>query len=305
MQPLTIAGRDPGDTMIASQGRTGVRAVSAARFMSRRLLLIALVCAAQLAAGGPVRADPVPETMHGVPLLPIPTFEEVGLPPFTMPTGTLSTVQDPPATPDATTAGGGSGDGADSVAMTTMMSRSWGEAASQNAETVGVTAVSVAATCIMESGCNTNPASNGTISGTFQMRDDTFMQSINSALARNPSLAANIVPGLAGKLDPATQSIAAAEYLRQGAVALQSSGNITNPSVLDVRGFYNFGPRPAAALAGASDSVAMSDVVSLTDKQYQANGITSGVTTVGQWRARITGKIGASAAQAPVLLGST
>jgi len=224
-----------------------------------------------------VRADPVPETMNGVPLLPIPTYDEVGLPPFTMPTGTLSTVQNPPATPDATTAEGGSGDGADSIAMTTMMSRSWGEAASQNAEMVGVTAVSVAATCIMESGCTTNPASNGTISGTFQMRDDTFIQSINSALARNPSLAANIVPGLAGKLDPATQSIAAAEYMRQGAAALQSTGYTSNPSVLDVRGYYNFGPGPASAIAQASDDAVMSNIVPLTANQYRLNGITPGV----------------------------
>ncbi len=257
MQPLTIAGRDPGGTMTASQGRTGMRAAFAVRFVPPRFLPVAFVCAAQLAASGPVRADPVPETMNGVPLLPIPTFEEVGLPPFTMPTGTLSTVPDTPTT--AAGSGGtgvdASGDGADSVAMTTMMSRSWGEAASQNAAVVGVTAVSVASTCIMESGCNANPASNGTISGTFQMLDATYTSMIHSAVARNPGLAADIVPGLAGKLDPATQSIAAAEYLRQGAVALQNS-SISNPTVLDVRGYYNFGPGPAAAVANAPDVTA-------------------------------------------------
>jgi len=295
----TGRGCDGGAASIKERERRHV--VAAALCQPSRLLAIALVCAAQVAASVPVRADPVPETMNGVPLLPIPTYDEVGLPPFTMPTGTLSTVQNSPATPDATTAGGGSGDGADSVAMTTMMSRSWGEAASQNAETVGVTAVSVAATCIMESGCTTNPASNGTISGTFQMRDDTFIQSINSALARNPSLAANIVPGLAGKLDPATQSIAAAEYQRQGAVALQAA-NVPNPTVLDVRGYYNFGPGNAAGIALAQNDAVMSDIVPLTSKQYQANGITPGVTTIGQWRASVTAKIGQTAAAAPVLL---
>ena len=305
MQPLTTAGRDPGSTMIAPHFRTGTRALLAVLSVLSRLLPVALVFAAQLAASSPVRADPVPETMNGVPLLPIPTFEEVGLPPFTMPTGTLSTVPDPATTGGAVTSGGGSGDGADSIAMTTMMSQSWGEAASQNAQAVGVTPVSVAATCIMESGCNTNPASNGTISGTFQMRDDTFLSSINSALARNPNLAANIVPGLAGKLDPATQSIAAAEYLRQGAVALQSSGGISNPSVLDVRGYYNFGPGNAAAIARAPDSAVMSDLVPLTATQYRSNGITPGNTTVGQWRSIIANKIGSSAAQASVLVSSS
>ncbi len=303
MQPLTIAGRDPGGTMIASHGRTGARALFAVLSVAPRLLPVALVCAAQLAAGGPVRADPVPETMNGVPLLPIPTFEEVGLPPFTMPTGTLSTVPDPAAAAGGSVTGGdASGDGADSIAMTTMMSQSWGEAASQNAAAVGVTMVSVAATCIMESGCNANPASNGTISGTFQMRDDTYTSMINSALARDPNLAANIVPGLAGKSDPATQSIAAAEYLRQGAVALQAA-NVPNPSVLDVRGYYNFGPGNASGIALAQSSAVMSDVVPLTAEQYRANGITPGVTTIGQWRASVSARIGQTAAQAPVLLG--
>ena len=304
MQPLATAGRDPGGTMIASQGSTGRRALFAVLSAPHRFLPVVLVCAAQLAASGAVRADPVPETMNGVPLLPIPTFEEVGLPPFTMPTGTLSTLPDPAAAGGSGISAGASGDGADSIAMTTMMSQSWGEAASQNAAAVGVTSVSVASTCVMESGCNPNPASNGTISGTFQMRDDTFTSMINSAVARDPNLAANIVPGLAGKLDPATQSIAAAEYLRQGAVALQSTGYTPNPSVLDVRGYYNFGPGPASAIAQASDDAVMSNIVPLTDNQCRLNGITPGVTTVGQWRNSITSKIGQTAAQAPVLLPS-
>ena len=162
---------------------------------SRPVVVLAF---AMLCTAGPALADVVPQTFNGVPLLPIPTFEEIGLPPFTMPTGTLSP-PDTQAPPDTTTANG-TGDNVDSTAMTTMMSRSWGEAASQYAEAVGVTPVAV--TCIMESACNSNPAANGTISGTFQMRDDTFTAMINAAVARDPNLAnnlaTNIVPGLAG-----------------------------------------------------------------------------------------------------------
>ena len=207
----------------------------------------AAVALAVLWAAAPASADVYPETMNGVPLLPIPTFEEVGLPPFTMPTGTLSP---PPQSPAQAGAADAAANGTDSAAMAAMMSRSWGEAAAANAEAVGVTAVSVASTCILESNCTANPGGTGTISGAFQMSDGTFTASINAALARDPNLAANIVPGLAGKLDPATQSIAAAEYLRQGAVALQSH-DLPNPTVLDVRSFYNFGPTPAAAIAQA------------------------------------------------------
>lgn len=162
--------------------------------------------------------------------------------------------------------------------------------------------IAVAATCTLESNCTANPGGTGTISGAFQMTDASFTSSINAALARNPNLAANIVPGLAGKLDPATQAIASAEYLRQGAEYLQVH-DVPNPSVLDARGFYNFGPGNAVAVAQAEDSALMSYQVSgLTTAQLRANGIDPATTTVGQWRASITNKIGASAAAAPVLL---
>lgn len=299
MQPLTSAGRDPGHTMIASQGRTAARAVSAAPFVSRRLLAITLICAAQLAASGPVRADPVPETMNGVPFLPIPTFEEVGLPPFTMPTGTLSTVPDQTAPPSAT-----GSDGTSSATLDTMLSQSWGAAAGANAGSLGVNPTALAATCVLESNCQ-NVGGTGTINGAFQMSNATYNAAMAAALQRNPNLAANIVPGLAGKLDPATQSIASAEYERQGAEFLQAH-QIQNPTVLDVRGFYNFGPSNAAAIALADSNALMSSQISgLTTKQFQLNGVDPGTTTVGQWRASVTSKIGQSAAQTPVLLSSS
>ncbi len=42
------------------------------------------------------------------------------------------------------------------------------------------------------------------------MSNATYTAALNQALAQDPSLASNIVPGLAGQNDPATQSIAAA-----------------------------------------------------------------------------------------------
>jgi len=167
--------------------------------------------------------------------------------------------------------------------------------------------VALAATCQIEaSGCQTNPASaSTTITGSFQMLDSTYTSMINAAVAANPSLAANIVPGLAGKLDPATESIAAAQYLKQGATSLQNNG-IANPSVLDVRGYYNFGPGNAVAIARANDGDLMSSQISgLTAAQFKSNGIDPASTTVGQWRASVTAKIGSSAAAAPVLLAKS
>ena len=250
-------------------------------------------------------AEPSPETSNGVPPLPIPTYEEIGLAPFTMPSGATPVGNDTPAagTPPGDSTGTG-GDGSDSPSMTAMMSRSWGEAAAQNAQSLGVNAVAVAATCQIEAGgCQTNPLSSSTtITGTFQMRDDTYTAMMNSALARKPNLVMNTVSGLAGKLDPATQSVAAAEYLRQGAMSLQSN-QISNPTVLDVRSYYNFGPGNAANIARAESMDLMSaHVTGLTVAQFRANGIDPATTTVGQWRANVTNKIGPSAASAPVLL---
>ncbi len=285
----------------------------------------AILTAAVLLGSGVAMAGVGPETTTGVPVLPVPMFEETGLPAFSMPVGATaldaSTATGGAASTDSgtstfdggtstsgsgATGTGSSGDGAGSTSMTSMMSRSWGDAASQNAQTVGITPVALAATCQIEaSGCQTNPASaSTTITGTFQMLDSTYTSMINAAVAANPSLAANIVPGLAGKLDPATESIAAAEYLKQGAVSLQNNG-ISNPSVLDVRGYYNFGPSAGAAIAKASPDQLISDLVPLTASGYKSNGIVPGVTTVGAWQSSVTNKIGASAASASVLLSKS
>jgi len=302
MQRLINTSRGCGGRPASIKERERRPVVAAAPCQPSRLLPIALVCAAQIAASVPVRADPVPETMNGVPLLPIPTYEEVGLPSFTMPSGTPRTTD--PNTPSSPKdpGGGGSGDGSDSPAMTTMMSRSWGAAAEANAQSLGVNATALAATCVLESNCQ-NLGGTGTINGAFQMSNGTYTEAMAAALQQNPNLAANIVPGLAGKSDPATQSIAAAEYLRQGALALQTN-YLSNPTVLDVRGYYQFGPGNASAISRAPDNTALSSLVPLTAQQYQDNRIIPGVTTVGQWRASVTTKIGASTAQAPVLLPS-
>ncbi len=59
----------------------------------------------------PALADVIPETMNGVPFLPIPTYEEVGLPSFTMPTGTPSTGTNMPAPGSGGTPAGSFGGG--------------------------------------------------------------------------------------------------------------------------------------------------------------------------------------------------
>ena len=131
------------------------------------------------------------------------------------------------------------------------------------------------------------------------MSASTYTAMINAAVAQDPSLASTIVPGLAGQNDPATEAIAASEYLAQGAQYLSNNG-VSNPTTLDVRGYYNFGPQGGLNIANAQSSDLMSTTLSMyTPAQLTANGISPG-ETVGQWQASVASKIG-NAAGAPVL----
>ena len=227
----------------------------------------------------------------GPPNLPIPTFQETGLPSFTMPVGRPSVL--PPA--DLGTGGGGGGGGMDVAAV--MDSHSWGALAAANATTMGVNPSAIAATCMLESGCQSLGALEGsTVSGAFQMTDSTYKADIGSALAQNPTLAGTIDTSLAGKMDPANQAIAAAQELKNAANALRAAG-IPNPTVLDTRGYYNFGPGYGVTLATATDDQLMSALLTkYSVGQLSSNGIGL-TTTVGQWRQSVSAKIGGAAAQ--------
>jgi hypothetical protein len=243
--------------------------------------------------GSAAIAEPEPQTINGVPQQIIPQVPEMGLGNFTIPTGTVSIL-------GGSTAGGGGSTGTGSSALDTMLATSWGTSAAQSAQALGVNPSVLAATCVMESGCQ-NLGGTGSITGAFQMTSATYQSNMAAALQDDPSLASNIVPGLAGQNDPATQAIAAAEYLKQGAQYLQANG-ISNPTALDVRGYYNFGPAGGAEIANATDDQPMSQVLTgVSETTLASNGI-SPTETVGQWRAGVTGKMG-SAANAAVLTG--
>ena len=261
---------------------------------------VALALALGLLAGvsGTATASPAPVTMNGVPEQVIPAVPEVGLGSFSMPSGTASIGSDSTVT--------GSDGASNAVDLSgssydTLMSQSWGALAASNAQTIGVNPVAVAATCVVESGCQ-NITGSGSITGAFQMMNSTYTAAMAAATADHPELASATTSGLAGQNDPATQSIAAAEYLKQAAQNLQAAG-ISNPTVLDVRGSYNFGPGNGALIAQATDDQLMSSVLSsMSASTLTANGISS-TTTVGQWRSNVSSKIGTAATQS-VLLGT-
>lgn len=245
---------------------------------------------------GTATASPAPVTMNGVPEQVIPAVPEVGLGSFTMPTGTTSIGSDSTGI-DAN--GASNGVDLSGSSYDTLMSQSWGALAASNAQTIGVNPVAVAATCVVESGCQ-NITGSGSITGAFQMMNSTYTASMATALADHPELASSITSGLAGQNDPATQSIAAAEYLKQAAQQLQTAG-VSNPTVLDVRGSYNFGPGNGVAIAQADGSALMSSVVTgLSTRTLSANGI-SGTTTVQQWRDSVSAKMGSASSQSVLL----
>jgi hypothetical protein len=236
----------------------------------------------------------------GPPVQVVPYVAEPGVPQLLITPGTANPFAGADGSGGAGGggAGGTGGDVGSSDALTTMMDQSWGLAAVSNATALGVNPSALAATCVVESGCQ-NVSGSGTVAGAFQMTASTYTAMINAAVAQNPSLASQIVPGLAGQMDPATESIAAAEYLQQGAQYLQNQG-ISNPSVLDVRGYYNFGPQGGAQIASASPDQTMASVLTgYSAATLAKNGITPG-ETVGQWQASVSAKIGNAATQ-PVL----
>ena len=233
------------------------------------------------------------QSLNGPPVQVIPYASEPGVPTITINPGTPNPF---PTGGGSGTGGSGGGNTGDSDALTTLLGTSWGSQAVQNAEALGVNPSALAATCVLESGCSQPSGGSGGAQGVFQMFPAAYQEGLAAALAANPQLASQIVQGSTGMLDPTTEAIAASGYLMQANQYLQAQG-ISNPSVLDVRGYYNFGPSAGAQIANASDSQSMAAILSnLSPSQLAANGISPG-ETVGHWKASVSSKIGNAAGQ--------
>ena len=192
------------------------------------------------------------------------------------------------------TGSGDSGTGTSNNALNTLLSQSWGASAVNEAEALGVNPSALAATCVVESGCqNVGSSSGSSATGAFQMQSAAFQDGLNTALAANPELASEVVQGSAGMNDPTTEAIAASGYLMQAASTLQSAG-ISNPTVLDARSYYEFGPNYGTQVAQAQGSALMSSI--LPSSFLAQNGI-SQTETVAEWQAGVAAKVGNAATQ--------
>ena len=254
----------------------------------RPMLVGAAACGAAICLGSPRPAlAQVDATLNGAPIQVQPYVPEPGVPNFTVPMGTLNP---PPPTGTGGTGPGSGGNFTGSEPLTTMMGTPWGIQAVGNAQSLGLNASALAATCVLESGCQNIPG--GTYTGAFQMGTAAYQEGIAQAEAIDPSIASQVVSG-DGRNDPTSAAIAASGYILQGAQSLQTNG-IADPTVLDVRSYFNFGPSAGTQIALASADNPMSSFLSAA--AMQQNGITSN-ESVGQWRSSITSKIGTAASQ--------
>ena len=247
-------------------------------------------------------ADPVlaqqAMTLNGPPVQVQPYVSEPGVPLITINPGTPNPFAGVDGNGTGTGTGAETGAGgtsggtvADSTALSTMMGTDWGSAAIANAQSVGVNPSALAATCVLESGCQ-NVSTSGA-QGVFQMYPAAFNEGLQTALAANPALASQIVQGSAGMNDPTTEAIAASGYLMQANQALQAD-NISNPTVMDARSYYEFGPTYGPAVATANSSTLMSSILPAS---FLSNNNISPSTTVAQWQASVAAKIGNAAGQ--------
>ena len=220
----------------------------------------------------------------------LPLYPEVGAPSFTTPAGSAD--DDGGFAPPES--GSGTSDSG-SAALDTMNSKPWGAQAATDSVSIGVNASALAATCAVESGCDSN-AHNGNFTGAFQMGSAAFNDGLATALAANPALASQIVAGAGGINDPTTNAIAAAGYMLKGANALQQAG-VADPTFSQVRGYFQFGPADGTRLARATSDQELGSVLRYTSADtLTANGLTPNMT-VAQYQATFAGKAGNAANQ--------
>lgn len=255
----------------------------------RRKLLMAIGASLPLLLAPGWCFAQVSATLNGAPIQVTPYAPEPGVPTITIPQGTPTTVSSGTGTGTGTGAGGTSS----SDALDTLLAQSWGTAAIANAQALGLNPSALAATCVIESGCGANDGSGSGAQGPFQMFPAAYQEGLQTALAADPSLASEIVQGSAGMDDPTTEAIAASGYLLQANQTLQNLG-VSNPTVLDARSYYEFGPSYGSQVASANSSTPLSSIL---PPSYLANNGISSTETIGQWQSGVSAIIGNAANQ--------
>jgi len=254
---------------------------------TRQILLIVLSTGVT-----PAIADPAPSNFQGVPAQIIPTYQEVGAPTFTTPSGaaSFSGLQSGTGTGGTDPGAGGSGGGSPytgggSTPLQSMMATSYGQIAYATAQQLGNSPDAVAAFGVLESGFQNVPTANGSTSATgpWQITTGTW----NDYVAKY-----NLPYTTADMTNPNAQAVVAnyiiQDYSAQVSAAIQSSATVEQ-----AYGAFVFGAHAGAGMAGADPSDPMSKYVSAT---ALANNNMTG-WTVAQFYNRVSSKVGSVATQ--------
>jgi hypothetical protein len=254
---------------------------------TRQILLIVLSSGVT-----PAIADPAPSNFQGVPAQIIPTYQEVGAPTFTTPSGTasFSGLQSGTGTGGTDPGAGGSGGGTSytgggSTPLQSMMATSYGQIAYATAQQLGNNPDAVAAFGVLESGFQNVPTANGSTSATgpWQITTGTW----NDYVARY-----NLPYTTADMTTPAAQAVVA-NYIIQDYSARVSTAIQSSATVEQAYGAFVFGVNAGANMARADPSAPMSNYVSAT---ALANNNMTG-WTVAQFYNRVSSKVGSVATQ--------
>jgi hypothetical protein len=247
-----------------------------------------------LAFGAPSAiADPAPSNFQGVPAQIIPTYQEVGAPTFTTPTGaaSFSGLQSATGTGGTDPGAGGSGGGSPytgggSTPLQSMMATSYGQVAYTTAQQLGNSPDAVAAFGVLESGFQNVATANGSSSATgpWQITTGTW----NDYVARY-----NLPYTTADRTNPDAQAVVTNYIIKD--YSAQVSAAVGSPAtVAQAYGAFVFGVAGGSGLAGETDpSTPMSKYISAT---ALANNNMTG-WTVAQFYNRVSSKVGSLATQ--------
>ena len=283
-------GPAPVSRALCGNGRRQGAKVEGARSSAARLSRLLVIT---LAFGAtPAIADPAPSNFQGVPEQVIPTYQEVGAPTFTTPSGaaSFSGLQSGTGTGGTDSGAGGSGgtpySGGGTTALQSMMATSYGQIAYTTAQQLGNNPDAVAAFGVLESGFQNVATANGSTSATgpWQITTGTWNDYVGKY---------NLPYTAADMTNPAAQAVVAnyiiKDYSAQVSAAINSSA-----TVAQAYGAFVFGVAGGSGLAGETDpSTPMSKYVSAT---ALANNNMTG-WTVAQFYNRVSSKVGSLATQ--------
>lgn len=232
---------------------------------------------------------------HGVPPQIIPLYQERGAPNFTTAaTGAggglggigAGPVLSEPAAPSA----GVSGPAGSALAV--LQASTFGDAAQAAAQQAGINVESLAGIGEIESRFQNVPTANGSSSATgpWQITTGTW----NSTVARY-----GLGYSASDINDPAAQATVASYIIRDTAQTISNSTG-QPATTAQVYAGYLFGPNNGVQIAAAQDSTPLSAIV---PQSYLANNGMQNLT-VGDFRSRISARLGSTANQTVLTTGA-